>query len=54
MIFQNYSVLITVILVVFLFVVALIQDPSLDNILAMFMTSISLAVAAVPEGLPLS
>jgi len=44
--------IITVILVVFLFVVALIQDPSLDNILAMFMTSISLAVAAVPEGLP--
>jgi len=44
--------IITVILVVFLFVVALLQDPSLDNIIAMFMTSISLAVAAVPEGLP--
>ena len=29
-----------------------LQDPSLDNIIAMFMTSISLAVAAVPEGLP--
>ncbi|MGE4342503.1 MAG: cation-translocating P-type ATPase [Bacilli bacterium] len=44
--------IITIVLVVLLFIVALIQDPTLDNILAMFMTSISLAVAAVPEGLP--
>lgn len=44
--------IITIFLVVLLFVVALIQDSSLENILKMFMTSISLAVAAVPEGLP--
>lgn len=44
--------IITIILVVFLFVIALIQDATLDNVLKMFMISISLAVAAVPEGLP--
>lgn len=44
--------IVTIFLVVLLFVVALIQDASRENIMNMFMTSISLAVAAVPEGLP--
>lgn len=44
--------IITIVLVVFLFVVALVQKPTWSNVLEMFMISISLAVAAVPEGLP--
>lgn len=43
---------ITLVLVTLLFVIALIKDHSLDNIKNMFLLSISLAVAAVPEGLP--
>lgn len=43
---------ITLGLVVLLFVVALIREPSIDNIKTMFLLSISLAVAAIPEGLP--
>ncbi len=44
--------IITIVIVALLFIIALIQDPSLDNIKNMFLLSISLAVAAVPEGLP--
>ncbi len=44
--------IITIVIVALLFVIALIQDASLDNIKRMFLLSISLAVAAVPEGLP--
>ncbi len=44
--------IITFVLVGLLFIIALIKDPSLDNIKNMFLLSISLAVAAVPEGLP--
>lgn len=43
---------ITLGLVTLLFIIALVKDPSLDNIKHMFLLSISLAVAAVPEGLP--
>lgn len=44
--------IITLVLVTLLFVIALIKDSSFDNIKNMFLLSISLAVAAVPEGLP--
>ncbi len=44
--------IITLVLVSLLFVIALIKDSSFDNIKNMFLLSISLAVAAVPEGLP--
>lgn len=44
--------IITFVLVALLFIIALIKDPTWDNIKNMFLLSISLAVAAVPEGLP--
>lgn len=44
--------IITLILVALLFIIALVKDASLENVKNMFLLSISLAVAAVPEGLP--
>ncbi len=35
-----------------IFAVTALRDPSIDNIIASFMTAIAIAVAAIPEGLP--
>lgn len=45
------SIIILVIAAV-IFAVTALRDPSVDNIIASFMTAVAIAVAAIPEGLP--